>query len=63
MLLGDVDLCARTRSDTTQADNENCDNENEAPHTPVNSAFPALLLPQHTGSLSRIYGVTIAPQK
>src|SRR5207249_11775851 len=36
VLLGDVDRRARTRNDTAQANNENCDNENEAPHTPVN---------------------------
>ena len=40
MLLGDVNLRARTRSDTAQANNENCDNRIQTPHKPVGSIFP-----------------------
>ncbi len=35
VLLGDVDLRARTRSDTAQANNENCDNGKQTPHKPA----------------------------
>ena len=52
VFLRDVDLRIRTRNETAQSENENCDNQSETRHTPE-TALPALLLQQHTHCLSR----------
>jgi hypothetical protein len=40
VFLRDVYERARTHNEAAQANNENCDNEDQMPHAPVNRVFP-----------------------
>jgi hypothetical protein len=60
--LCDVNLCRRPRNDRAQVEYENCENENETRHTPMNWPLPTLLQ-QHGHCLSRFTALEPLEQK